>query len=338
MWVPTRSEAIANAVQLDPLPERPLVSVIVPSFNQGRFIRHTIESTLSQSYRPLELLVIDGASTDETVEVLKSFDSAPELRWWSEPDSGIVEAVNKGFARARGQIGAIQSSDDSYLPGAVEGLVAALKRSPEVGLVYGDGIKVDPDGNELARSQTGPFSIENFLCKRTNVIQGAAAFRMELVRELGGWDERFFNADTELWLRMIFCARALKLDAFLCRRTMHGEQRDQQAAQIVESYWRMMHTSVEVQNGPRCWRRAAQCGKYLHAVRYNPSDSDWMATYYLWRAIWAKPSTMLSSWRSLYFIPGYLPLRRALSRLKRTLLRAKASRVCAERRGGGDPS
>src|SRR4051812_41118582 len=100
------------------MPERPLVSVIIPSYNQGRFIRETIDSVLSQDYRPIEVLVFDGASKDETVSVLKSYD-APELQWWSEPDRGVVDAVNKGLARARGDIVAIQSSDDVYVPGAI---------------------------------------------------------------------------------------------------------------------------------------------------------------------------------------------------------------------------
>ena len=90
----------------------PLVSIIVPSFNQGRFIKETIDSILGQDYRPIEVLVLDGASTDETVEVLSRYESVPELIWRSEPDNGVVDAVNKGLKRASGEIIGIQSSDD----------------------------------------------------------------------------------------------------------------------------------------------------------------------------------------------------------------------------------
>ena len=103
---------------MNALPEHPLISVIVPSFNQGAFIRKTIESALQQDYRPIEVVVMDGASTDNTVDILKSFGDIPELRWVSEPDQGVVDAVNKGLRLARGEIAAIQSSDDFYLPGA----------------------------------------------------------------------------------------------------------------------------------------------------------------------------------------------------------------------------
>ena len=100
-----------------------LVTIIVPSFNQGRFIKETLHSILAQDYRPIEVLVIDGASSDLTIEVLESYAGVPELKWWSEPDNGVVDAVNKGLARARGEIVAIQSSDDLYLPGAISAAV-----------------------------------------------------------------------------------------------------------------------------------------------------------------------------------------------------------------------
>ena len=95
---------------------QPLVSVIVPSYNQARFIRETLDSILGQDYRPLEVIVFDGASKDETVDVLGSYGDRPELRWWSEPDRGVVDAVNKGLAKANGEILAIQSSDDCFTP------------------------------------------------------------------------------------------------------------------------------------------------------------------------------------------------------------------------------
>src|SRR6185436_19107774 len=111
-----------------------LISVVIPSYNQGRYIRETIDSTLAQDYRPIEVLVMDGASKDETVDVLQSYD-APELQWISEPDRGVVDAVNKGLARARGEIIAIQSSDDVYVPGAFSAVAQAM---PGFELVFGD--------------------------------------------------------------------------------------------------------------------------------------------------------------------------------------------------------
>ena len=165
---------------------RPLVSIIVPSYNQGRFIRRTLESILTQDYRPIEILVIDGASTDETVHVLREFESAPELDWVSERDSGVVEAVNKGFARARGEIGGIQSSDDFYLPGAISAGVRALRVDPTLAFAYGDVAKVDAEGHEISRSALAPFSLESVLTMATWIPQPSTFFRMGLAKELGG--------------------------------------------------------------------------------------------------------------------------------------------------------
>lgn len=297
----------------------PLVSIIVPSFNQGRFIKKTIESCLSQDYRPIEVLVIDGASTDNTLDVLHDYDSVPEVKWVSKPDSGVVEAVNKGFALANGEIGAIQSSDDAYLPNALQKAVSRLSENPDVGLVYGDCIKVDEDGHELSRFVTKHFTLENFLTKETIILQPAAFFRLKLVKELGGWDSRYFNADTELWLRMIFRTKAMKVDEFISVRHMHGEQRDHRAREIVESYWRMMDCSPDLAKASGRLRRAAQCGKYRHAYRYNPDQSYWKQTYYLWRAVFAFPP-IFKQVRNRALIPGYYPARVMLSRIKRKFI------------------
>ena len=143
-------------VKLESLPNRPLVTIIVPSYNQGKFIRNTLESIFEQSYEPIEILVIDGASTDETLDVLKSLGDHAGLKWISEPDRGVVEAVNKGFALARGEIVAIQSSDDCYTPGAIARVVREFIADPQVGLIYGDTVKVDEHGNDLLRPANRP--------------------------------------------------------------------------------------------------------------------------------------------------------------------------------------
>jgi glycosyltransferase involved in cell wall biosynthesis len=157
------------------LPEWPLVSIIIPSYNQGRYIRETIDSVLSQDYRPIEVLVFDGASKDDTVAVLQSYD-APELQWWSEPDRGVVDAVNKGLARARGELVAIQSSDDVYVPGALSAAVSAFLETPGLGLVYGDVEYIDAESRSRGRTQLPPFSLHDYVGKLTYIPQPAAFF------------------------------------------------------------------------------------------------------------------------------------------------------------------
>lgn len=291
----------------------------MPSFNQGRFIRDTIESTLSQSYRPLELLVIDGASADETVDVLKSYDDAPELRWWSEPDRGVVEAVNKGFARARGHIGAIQSSDDFYVPDAIQRGVTELTSDPSLAFVFGDIIKVDADGDELMRTELAPYSIENVLALRTWIPQPSTFFRMDLAQSLGGWrDDIPYSPDTDLWLRMAFRANARKFDAVVSKRRVHEAQRDTQGAKIIRDYSRMIDESPDIRNAPDRLRRAAQAGKHLIHVRYNPRNSELYAAWHLLLAGLAFRPCLDVGAIAKHLV--YLPIRKLLSRLKRLLL------------------
>src|SRR5688500_6712732 len=114
----------------------PLVSIVTPSFNHARFIEATIESVLSQDYPRIDYLVMDGGSTDGTLDVLRRFEG--RLRWVSGPDGGQAAAINDGFRCTSGEILAWLNSDDLYEPGAVSAAVRAFEERPHAGLVYGD--------------------------------------------------------------------------------------------------------------------------------------------------------------------------------------------------------
>jgi len=220
-------------VKFSALSDCPLISVIVPSFNQGRFIRQTLDSILKQDYRPIEVVVVDGASTDHTVEVLHEYDGVSEVKWISEPDSGVVEAVNKGFARAQGEVAAVQSSDDFYLPGAIRQGVEELRSDRSLGFTSGDIVKIDAEGRTLSQTRLKEFSIENILAAITWIPQPSTFFRLDLAKSLGGWREEVpYAADTDLWMRMMLKAPAKKIDALFAKRRMHDVQRDKQGAHL----------------------------------------------------------------------------------------------------------
>jgi glycosyltransferase involved in cell wall biosynthesis len=297
----------------------PLVSIVIPSYNQGRFLRATIESCLQQDYRPLEIVVVDGASKDDSVEVLRQFSAHPEVRWISEPDAGVADAINKGFRMARGEICGIQSSDDFYLPGAVAEAVATLQEHPDAGLVYSHWVYTNTDDSKRRSQRTAPYSLENFLSGASIVAQNTAFFRLPLALELGGWNPQYFTCDTELWLRMLFRTNAVRADKFWGARRIHDDQRNNQAGKIVESFRRMMAESADLRTASPHLRKAAACGVAMLTAGYNPGGSRLNAYLNYWKAFLVHPEIARTTNMLQNVIPGYWTLRKWKRRFARIL-------------------
>jgi len=181
---------------------RPLVSIVTPSLNQGRFIEDTVKSVLGQDYSPIEYLVVDGGSTDETLAILRRYDGA--LRWISEPDSGQAAAVNKGFRVTSGQILGWLNSDDVYEPSAVSAAVAYLREHPETAMVYGDANHIDAAGNDIGPcSYVEPANLERLIHEVDYIVQPAAFFRRSAFLAVGPLDESLHWAlDYDLWIKI----------------------------------------------------------------------------------------------------------------------------------------
>ena len=130
------------------LSSTPLVSIITPSFNQGQFIAETLQSVARQTYPAIEHIIMDGGSTDESPAIIQAYakQHPGTVSWVSEPDHGQADAINKGMKQASGEILAYLNSDDTYAPGAIATVVAFLKEHPEVHLVHGRGLHINPDG------------------------------------------------------------------------------------------------------------------------------------------------------------------------------------------------
>lgn len=180
----------------------PLVSIITPSFNQGEFIAATIDSVLTQDYPAIEYLVVDGGSTDGTLDVLRSYGA--RLNWISEPDQGQADAVNKGIARTQGAIVAWLNADDLYVPGAVARGVAELEAHPNAALVYGNAEFIDRAGTVLGPCpQVEPFDLARLLHHLDFIVQPATFFRRAAFERVGGLDVGLrYCLDYDLWLRL----------------------------------------------------------------------------------------------------------------------------------------
>ncbi len=180
----------------------PVVSIVTPSFNQGRFIAETIDSVLSQDYPHAEYLVMDGGSTDETLDVLRRYGE--RLHWISEPDNGQTAAINKGWQLSHGEIVAWLNSDDTYLPGAVGQAVSFLLAHPHVAAVYGDCDYVDLEGRFLGPYPTRPYDYLELVRPAFNYIPQPATFiRRRALESVGYLDESLhYVMDLDYWLRL----------------------------------------------------------------------------------------------------------------------------------------
>jgi glycosyltransferase involved in cell wall biosynthesis len=294
-----------------------MVTIVVPSFNQGRFLAETLDSVFAQDYRPLEVLVLDGASRDESVDVLRRYDGRPGFWWKSESDKGVVDAVNQGLARARGEFCGILSSDDCYTPGAIRAAVEALQQDRARLLVYADAEYMDANGRTTDQTHVGQYSLENFLSRRTFILQSSAFFRTRVAREAGDWrPEVSYVADNDLWLRMALLGPFARVQGVWSRYRFHEAQRDSQQERIVHD-WRRSIADVWPRLTPRL-RRAARLGCHLTTYRYSSHRPWWERTRNLYKAVASDPRCVLAP--DFPRIELLQPARQLLSWCKRRVL------------------
>ncbi len=205
------------------MPRYPLVSIVTPSYNQAHFIEETIHSVLAQDYPRIEYLIVDGGSTDGSVDIIKKY--ADRLSWWvSEKDKGHADALNKGFAHASGEILAWLNSDDTYYPGAVAEAVAYLQGHPEVGMVYGDADLTDDSGRVIGRFASRQTDYRRLLRGSVHIPQATTFFRSELWRQVGPLDlSLFFAFDYNFWVQLSKISRLQYLPHLWATFRLHHE-------------------------------------------------------------------------------------------------------------------
>lgn len=301
---------------------RPTVSIIVPSFNQGAYIRETLLSILAQDYRPLEVLVMDGGSKDDTVAILREMEAQhAELIWRSEPDKGPADAVNKGLALARGAYACIQSSDDVHYPGAISAAMAVLLAQPRCGMAYGDCDSIE-DGQRSPPTNYPTFSWPAFFGYGCCWPQGSIVFSTALARELGGWRARYYACDLDFWLRMAFRTQPQKVAHVMYGwRRYAGQRTNPEAhARITRDYRRMIQESDDLRRATPALRRLARASIHIMMVRFHPTGSLWSRRWHLLVATLLHPG----HWRhaapehTRRLVPGFGLLQRVWHSLRGT--------------------
>lgn len=179
-----------------------LISIVTPSYNQAPYIEETIRSVLAQDYPEIEYIIVDGSSADGTVDIIKKYED--NISWWvSEKDNGQTDAINKGFARARGDVLAWINSDDTYELGAVSAAAKYLQEQPEVGMVYGDCNFINQNGKVIGKFGAAQTNYRLIRQGYVHIPQQTMFFRADLWKQVGPLDPSFYFAmDYDLWTRI----------------------------------------------------------------------------------------------------------------------------------------
>ncbi len=213
-------------------PSWPKISIVTPSFNQAQFLERAILSVLNQNYPNLEYIIIDGGSTDGSVEIIKKYEKY--LTYWvSEKDDGQADAINKGFWMSTGEFVAWQNSDDIYLPEAFYKVVKKFSENPDADLVFGNRYAIDENENIIRDMRYVSFNYKSLLCEGSALSNQSAFWKKEVIDKVGLLDENFkFCMDYDFWVR------AAKNSEFLLLRDYLGcfrNHRDSKTSTIIST-------------------------------------------------------------------------------------------------------
>jgi glycosyltransferase involved in cell wall biosynthesis len=279
----------------------PLVSIITPSYNHGQFLEQTIQSVLAQDYPNLEYFVVDGGSTDNTLDIIHQY--AAKLTWWvSERDHGQADAINKGFAHAHGEIIAWLNSDDLFFrKDAVSHAVQALQAHPELGMVYADGVLVDEHLNILDWHTYPQFTLTDLLGFKV-LLQPTVFMRQNALREAGYLPTNYdLILDQVLWVMIASKYPILHVNEFWAVERSHSSAKTiSQAAHYGEEAFRYIQSlegNPDVAPVLARHRNLIYAGLYMFDGKRQIDAGNPRRALSQFKQAWKlSPTTVLNSW------------------------------------------
>lgn len=303
-----------------------LVSIITPSFNQAEYLEQTILSVLNQDHPRIEHIVIDGASTDGSVEIIKRYEN--KLAYWvSEKDNGQADAINKGFARAKGDVIAWLNSDDFYLAGAVSAAVKIFNENPEVVLVYGNMLAVDERGKTFNTLNYKQLTLEDLLCFQI-IGQPSVFMRRSALENLRLDSTLHFLLDHYLWIQIARRGKILHINQTWAAARYHAAAKNRaKAAEFGREAFRILEKVKQDENLAPILagiNRRARASAYRVDARYLLDGGQPAASLSAWlRALTIHPPTALA--RMNLFVSAVLNLL-GLGKLRENILKQREAK------------
>jgi glycosyltransferase involved in cell wall biosynthesis len=285
--------------------EKPLVSIITPSYNQAAYLEETMMSVLNQDYPNLEYIVVDGGSTDGSREIIQQY-SGKLKHWLSEPDQGQAEAINKGLALATGDIIGWLNSDDVYLAGTISSAVEGCMDNPDWVLIHGDVLAIDSEGRVINRIRYRDLTLEDLMC--FNIIGQPAVFFRRTAMERAGYLDPGYHLllDHQYWLRLAQYGGIGYIRQDWAKARFHSESKNvslapgfgKEAFDILE--W--MEQEPSLANRLKTLIRKARAGAHWLDGRYlSEAGKAKPALKAFSKSLLADPSFVLRDWKRFVY-------------------------------------
>lgn len=291
----------------------PKISVVTPSLNQGRYIEETIRSVLLQRYPNIEYMIIDGGSTDDTVEIIKKYQDYLAF-WVSEPDDGQSHAINKGFQHATGDIFGYINSDDLYEPDAFATIAEMFTKSKEIGLVVGECQIFNDSGVKRVFKPWWPDDLNYFLKPfGSPFAQPSSFWRRELHLQVGGFDETLHYAfDRDFFLKIgLTGVRPQLINQVLARYRDHRQTKTRNTIKFYEEAIPLVK-----KYGRDCGLSDSGIRQHLRSIQ---NDIEYLRIFQIWRDS-GREKALLHFLRWAILNPTFIIDRKVLGQARRLLM------------------